>query len=127
MWMISKTTVLLHPNLLIVPFVWYVSEYCFTSLSAQSWQYRDRRSPKQGLCPTLISHDFKGFFIVHSAIGSTVHSRLLNSLDHCICTTTMTNILPYLNSSLVLPGYKPQSIRMSHRGRPYCLVCYHLA
>ena len=38
-----------------------VSEYCFTSLSAQSWQYRDRRKPKTGsLCPTLISINFKG-------------------------------------------------------------------
>ena len=35
-----------------------VSEYCFTSLSAQSWQYRYRRRPE--LCPTLISNDFKG-------------------------------------------------------------------
>ena len=29
----------------------YVSGCCFTSLSAQSWQYRDRREPE--LCPTL--------------------------------------------------------------------------
>ena len=34
-------------------------EYCFTSPSAPSWQYRDRGSPKPGLCPTLISNDFK--------------------------------------------------------------------
>ena len=60
----------------------------------------------------------QGFFIVHNTIGSTVHSMPLNSLEHCICTTTMTNILPDRDSSLVPPGYKPQSIRMSHRGRP---------
>ena len=35
-----------------------------------------------------------------------------------ICTTTMTNIRPHRDSNLVPPGYKPQSIRMSHRGRP---------
>ena len=58
------------------------------------------------------------FFIVHSTIGSTVHSRTLNSLEHCICTTTMTNIRPDRDTNLVPPGYKPQSIRMSHRGRP---------
>ena len=30
------------------------SEYCFTSLSAQSWQYRDRRNPEVGAI--LYSH-----------------------------------------------------------------------
>ena len=72
-------------------------------------------SPKPRLCPTLISNDF---FIVHSTIGSTVHSMPLNSLEHCISTTTMTNIRPDQDSNLVPPAYKPQSIRMSHRGRP---------
>ena len=28
-----------------------VSEYCFTSLSAQLWQYRDRRKPEAGTMP----------------------------------------------------------------------------
>ena len=39
-------------------------------------------------------------FIVHSMIGSTVHSRPLNSLQHCICTTMMTNIRPDRDSHL---------------------------
>ena len=60
----------------------------------------------------------QGLFIVHSTTGSTVHSRPLNSLEHCICTTTTTNIPPDQDSNLVPPGYKPQSIRMSHQGRP---------
>ena len=79
-------------------------------------------SPKPGQCPTLISNDFKRFFIVHSTIGSTVHTRHLSSLEHCICTTTMTNIRPDRDSNLVPRGYKPQSIRMSHWGRPSCVV-----
>ena len=62
---------------------------------------------------------------MHSTIGSTVHSMPLNSLEHCICTTTMTNIRPDRDSNLVPPGYKPQSIRMSHRGRP-SQVEYHI-
>ena len=62
------------------------------------------------------------FFIVHSTISSTIHSMPLNSLEHCLCTTTMTNIRPDRDSNLVPPGYKPQSMRMSHRGRP--LQCY---
>ena len=59
----------------------------------------------------------QGFFIVHSTICSTVLSRSMNSLEHCICATTMINIRPDRDSSLVPPGYKPQSIQMSHRGR----------
>ena len=59
---------------------------------------------------------------------NSVHSMLLNSLEHCICTTTMTNILPDRDSSLRPPGYEPQPIRMSHRGRSYnllvlCMMC----
>ena len=59
----------------------------------------------------------QGFFIVHSTIGSTVHSMPLNSLEHCIWTITMTNIRPDRDSNLVgiLPGFKPQPIQMSHR------------
>ena len=29
----------------------YEYEYCFTSPSAQSWQYRDRRKPEAGTMP----------------------------------------------------------------------------
>ena len=36
--------------------------------------------------------------------------------EHCICTTTMTNIRTDRDSNLVPPGYKPQLIRLSHRG-----------
>ena len=95
----------------------YVYEYCFTLLSAQSWQYRDRRKPEAGTMPYSYFEWLQGFFIVHSTIGSTVHSMPLNSMEHCICTTTMTNIRPDRDSNLVPPGYKPQSIRMSHLGR----------
>ena len=49
------------------------SEYCFTSLSAQSWQYRDRRKPEAGTTPYSYFEWLQGFFIVHSTIGSTVH------------------------------------------------------
>ena len=28
-----------------------MGEYCFTSLSAQSWQYRNRRKPEGGTMP----------------------------------------------------------------------------
>ena len=66
----------------------------------------------------LLFRMIQGFFIVHSTIDSTVHSMPFNSLEHCICTTMMTNIRPDRDSNLVPPGYKPQSIRMSHRGRP---------
>ena len=71
-----------------------VSKYCFISLSAQSWRYRDRRNPEAGTMPYSYLEWPQKFFIVRSAIGSTVHSRPLNSLEHCICTITMTNIRP---------------------------------
>ena len=94
----------------------YIYEYCFTSLSAESWQYRDRRKPEAGAMPYSYFEWLQGIFIVHSTIGRTVHYMPLNSLEHCICTTTMTNIRPDRDSNLVTPGCKPQSIRMSHRG-----------
>ena len=31
---------------------------------------------------------------MHSTIGSNIHARPLNSLEHCIYTTSMTNIGP---------------------------------
>ena len=101
-------------------FYFSIYEYCFTSLSAQSWQYRNRRKPEDETMPYSYFEWLQGFFIEHSrpTIGSTIHSRPLDSLKHCICTTTMTNIRPDRDSNLVPPGYKPQSIRMNHRGRP---------
>ena len=60
----------------------------YASLSAQSWQYRDRRNPKPGLCPALIEW-IQGVFIVHSTVDSTANSSPLNSLEHCICTTSI--------------------------------------
>ena len=71
-----------------------MSEYYFTSSSAQSWGYRDRRKPKAGTMPYSYFKCLQGSFIVHSTIGSTVHFSPLNSLEHCIRTTTMTNIRP---------------------------------
>ena len=67
-------------------------------------------SPKSGQCPTLISNDF---------IGGTVHSRHLDSLEHCICTTTMTNIRPDRDSNLVHPGYRPLYVRAIGAGHHY--------
>ena len=54
-----------------------VSEYCFTSLSAQSWQYRDRRKPEAGTMPYSYFEWLQGLdfdFIKHSTIDSTVHA-----------------------------------------------------
>ena len=41
-----------------------VSEYCFTSPSAQSWQYRNRMETEVRLCPTLIEW-LQGFSTVY--------------------------------------------------------------
>ena len=62
---------------------------------------------------------------MHSTIDNTVHSRPLNSLEHCICTTLMTHIRPGRDSNPV-PSFEPQLDRMIHRGRPI-LYCQQLA
>ena len=94
-----------------------MSDCCFTWLSAQSWQYRDRRKPEAGATTYSYFELLRGSFIVHSIIGSTVLSKPMDCLEHRICTTTMrNNIRPDRNSNLIPPGYKPQSIQMSHRG-----------
>ena len=67
-----------------------IYEYCFTSLSVQSWQYRDRRKPEAGTIRYSYFEWLQGFFIVHSTIGSTVNSMPLNRSEHCIATTMMT-------------------------------------
>ena len=79
----------------------YMYKYCFTSLSVQSWQYRERRKPEAGTMSHSSFEWLQGFFIVRSTIGSTVHSMPLDSLEHCICKTTMTNIRPDRDSNLV--------------------------
>ena len=96
-------------------------------ISAQWWQYQDRRKPEAGTMPYSYFEWLQGFFIVHSTVGSTVHSMPLNSLEHCICTTTMTNIRLDRDSNLVPPGYKPQSIRMSHRDQPLIRNIIHIS
>ena len=58
-------------------------EYCFTSLSAQSWQFRDRMKPVAGNMPYSYFEWHQEFFTVHSTIIRTVHSMPLNSLQHC--------------------------------------------
>ena len=45
-----------------------MSEYCFTSLSAQWGNIATEGSPKSGLCPTLISNDFNQYDRQHYTI-----------------------------------------------------------
>ena len=45
---------------------------------------------------------------MHSTIESAAHSTPLNSLGHCICTTSMTNIRPARHSNPVLLSLEPQ-------------------
>ena len=108
----------------------WMSEYCFMSLSAQSRQYCNRRKPEAGNMPYSYFEWRQGFFIVRSTMGSTVQFMYLHSLEHCICTTTMTNIRPNRDSNLVPPGYTPQSIRVSDRGLPLSsniISCHNVA
>ena len=69
-------------------YIWILLHVAFCTIMAISRQ-KETRSRDYSYFEWL-----QGFFIVHSTIGSTVHSMPLNSLVHCICTTTMTNIRP---------------------------------
>ena len=67
-----------------------VSEYCLTSLPTESLQYRERIKTEAWTMPYPY---FKGSLLCTvRTIGSTVHPMPLNSLEHCVCTTTMINI-----------------------------------
>ena len=95
---------------------WYiewVSEYCFTSLSAYWDNIATEGSQKPGLCPTFEWLLYSVQYHRQQCRPSLMH---LNSFEHWICTTTVTNIWPDRDSNLVPPRYRPQLIQMSHRG-----------
>ena len=70
--------------------IWTVSE----------WLNINLRSLMQNLVNIAIEESFallfiewlQGFFIVYSTIGTTARFRPLNSLEHCIITSPITNI-----------------------------------
>ena len=47
----DRKIIMLDPNNLLYSCRSMVSEYCFMSLSAQLWQYRDRKKPEAGTMP----------------------------------------------------------------------------
>ena len=68
----------------------------------------------------LLWGDFRlpWFFKVPSTRGNDNHYRHLNSLEYCLCTTTMTNILSGRDPKPVPLGSEPQSTTKCHRDRP---------
>ena len=52
---------------------------------------------------------------MHSAIDITADSMPLNSLEHCIGPTSMTNIRPDQDLNPVALSFEPQQDRMGHR------------
>ena len=104
-----------------------IYEYCFTSLSAQSWQYRDRRKPGAGTMPYSYFEWLQGFFIVHSAIGSTVHSRPLNSLtsgealrseDVCTLQTRYISTMIHNHNVKIVLALRISTGRAFHKAGP---------
>ena len=67
-------------------FLW-ICEYCFTSPSAQSWQYCDTKKPEAGTMP--FSYRMTSL-VDFSAQYHRQQCPPLNSLEHCIGTTPMT-------------------------------------
>ena len=76
-----------------------VSEYCFTSLSAQSWQYRDRRKPKIGTMPYSYRMTSR---VLYSAQCYRQHCTLhtFEQVKHCTYTTPLINIRPGFEPSI---------------------------
>ena len=107
-----------------------MSEYCFTSLFAQLWQYRDRRKPETGIMLYSYFHGLQGFFTAQSTMDSTVYSRYLKSLEHRIYTITITNIRPDRNSNVVPQVISPSryecaigtGLSMNNKYK-YCKIC----
>ena len=56
----------------------WVLNIALCSFFWQSWQYRDRRKPVVGTMPYPYFEWLHWFFILHSTIGSTVHSSRIN-------------------------------------------------
>ena len=79
----------------------YTCIYCVKVAFCTLKQYRDWKKPEADTMPYSYFEWLQRFFIVHSAIDSTVHSMPLNNLEHFMCTTTLTNILPNRDSNLV--------------------------
>ena len=66
-----------------------------------------RQKPEVGIMP----YSSRMTKVLYSV---TAHSRPLNSLEHCICTTSMTNIRPDRDSIPVPLCFESQPDRMSH-------------
>ena len=81
-----------RPGFLYHQYIIYV--YCFTSFSAHCGNIATEGSPKPDYAILLFRMSSRVLYSAQYLIGSTVHSRPLNSLEHCICTTAMTSIRP---------------------------------
>ena len=87
--------------------------HAITSLSVQSWQYRDKnkRKPKVETMPHSYRMTLRVLY--SSTIDSTTHSRQL-------WTLYMHN---FDNKHLTRPGFETQPDLISHRDRLYCGWC----
>ena len=97
------------------PTLCYTYEYCFTSLSAQSWQYRDRRKPEAGTIPYSYYEWLQGSFTLHSTIGSTVYAQ-----PRCQISVPTEIRTWYLQVTIQAP------VDTSHRGRPFCYTVHNI-
>ena len=88
-----------------------------TTLAPPSCTYaisRQKEARSRDYAIALISNDFKGplqWTVGYHRQHCTLHAFEKNGALYRLCTTTMTNIRPDRDSSLVGIGYKPMSIR----------------
>ena len=85
-----------------------MDEYCFTPLSAKSWQYRDRKKPKVGTMPhsyRMISRVFDSLQYMYNREHYTLQS--LEQVEALYIFNPMTTIRRGRDSSPV-PSFEPQ-------------------
>ena len=96
-------------------YIWILLYVAFSTIMAISRQKEARSQDYALLLFRMISR------VLHSAQYHRQHCTL-QAFEQFgalyICTATIKNIRPDRDSNLVPPDYKPQSIRMSHWGRP---------
>ena len=109
----------IHPHLIILP---TLHPYLFYSIQIEKllrfltyWEPRSAaktKSVKPGLCPTPIKWLWV-FFIGHIIITSPADSKTSNTLEHCICTTSMSNIWTGRDSNPV-PSFELHTQKTRH-------------
>ena len=92
-------------------------EYCFTSLSAQSWQYRDRRKPEAGTMPYSYFEWLRWFCRIYPLSHNYMKGRLCYTITkslfrYCISFYYSGHDLPFKTVYCHVEAKLPSSLRI---------------